>query len=129
MKTGWRKALLTGIVVLVGLGDAHRAAEDQSITPVNAGLAHALIEDINISPGDQTDPHISGNLVSYTDFGFGAGTIRYYDLLTGIDSPIPIDDSVNDTLSSVDGTRHCLFQDTCRPDPNHALRYGHEQLH
>ena len=94
------------LALLVCAAAANRAAEDQSITPVNAGLAHALIEEVNISPGDQTDPHISGNLVSYTDFGFGAGTVRYYDLLTGIDRSIPIDDGFSvDTLSSVDGTR------------------------
>jgi len=36
-------------------------------------------------PGNQTDPHISDNRVTYTDSSFNAGTIPYYNLLTGID--------------------------------------------
>jgi hypothetical protein len=95
------------LALLVCAAAANRAAEDPSITPVDSGLAPALIEIVNNSGGDQTDAHISGNgnLVSYTDFSFNSGTVRYFDSLTGIDSPIPLDDGLFDMLSSVDGTR------------------------
>src|SRR5689334_12891220 len=33
-------------------------------------------------PGDQTDPHVSGNLVAYTDFAGGNGQIVVHDLAT-----------------------------------------------
>ena len=83
----------------------NRAADDQSITPVDAGPAGGLIEIVNNFGGDQTDPHVSGNLASYTDFSFGAGIVRYFDMGAGIDSPIPGEFPEVDTLSSVDGTR------------------------
>ena len=43
---------------------------------------------INASPGQQFDPHVSGNLAAYTD-NQPISTIRYYDFLTASDQPIP----------------------------------------
>ncbi|MGE0388274.1 MAG: hypothetical protein AB7Q97_26420 [Gammaproteobacteria bacterium] len=51
---------------------------------------------INDSPGDQTDPHVSGDLVAYSNFA-GTQEIRYYRFSTGVDTPI--------TNLAGDGTR------------------------
>jgi hypothetical protein len=56
---------------------------------------------INGGPGDQFDPHVSGDWVAYTaDFG-----IRYYNFATNIDAAIPMGESVNDLLSGVSGSK------------------------
>jgi hypothetical protein len=56
---------------------------------------------INSGPGDQFDPHISGDWVAYTsDVG-----IRYYNFSTNIDAAIPMGESVNDLLSGVSGSK------------------------
>ncbi len=55
---------------------------------------------VNDGPGDQTDPHISGPLVSYTSDSGGQSEIRYHDLSIGSDEAIPADGS-QDLLSEV----------------------------
>ncbi|WP_426752858.1 TolB family protein [Myxococcus sp. Y35] len=40
-------------------------------------------------PGDQTDPHVSGPLVAYTNESRGTSEIRYHDLRTATDAAIP----------------------------------------
>jgi Tol biopolymer transport system component len=57
---------------------------------------------VNDGPGDQFDPHISGSLVSYTSAVSGYSEIRYYDLATGSDTPIPTNGAA-DFLSDVAG--------------------------
>ncbi|MCP3137481.1 TolB family protein [Pyxidicoccus xibeiensis] len=44
---------------------------------------------VNGGPGDQTDPHVSGALVAYTNEARGQSEIRYHDLVTGQDAAIP----------------------------------------
>ncbi|MFP2912823.1 TolB family protein [Pyxidicoccus sp. 3LFB2] len=44
---------------------------------------------VNNGPGDQTDPHVSGALVAYTNEVRGTSEIRYHDLLSGRDAAIP----------------------------------------
>jgi hypothetical protein len=56
---------------------------------------------INDSGGDQTDPHVSGDLVSYTDTA--TSQIRYYRFSTGIDAAIPSGAAIFDVLSDVSG--------------------------
>jgi len=52
--------------------------------------------------GDQTDPHVSGDWVVYTDFT-GGGRVRYHTLVTGFDAAIPNVDGT-DSLSDISGT-------------------------
>lgn len=81
---------------------ANYAAAQQAITPVYGGPV-GFTEPVNVTPDDQTDPQVSGDLVSYTDFSVTAGEIRYHNFLTGGDASIPT--GTIDTLSSTDGTR------------------------
>jgi hypothetical protein len=66
---------------------------DQSIilfpatsVPMVAGTSRV----VNSSPGNQSDAHIQGNLISYTDdTSAGAKNIRYFDLATNTDQLVP----------------------------------------
>lgn len=77
------------------------------ITPANGGDAGGTATPINDDPGDQTEPHVSGNLAVYTDNNDGTiRTIHYFDFATAIDRVVPagaLGDS--DFLSDVDGNR------------------------
>jgi len=57
---------------------------------------------VNSSPGDQTDPHVSGSLVAYTNESGGSSEIRYHDLTTGADAAIP-NGGAFDFVSDVSG--------------------------
>jgi hypothetical protein len=44
---------------------------------------------VNNGPGNQSDPHVSEALVTYTSESEGVSEIRYHDLSTGVDRAIP----------------------------------------
>ena len=93
-------------VLFLGVLATQAGAQLITLTPVNAGTVTSAIVPVNNGYGDQTDPHVSGNLASYVDFSSGSGRIRYFNFLTGTDAVVPqsnLGDS--DTLSDIDGTR------------------------
>lgn len=53
--------------------------------------------------GNQTDPHIGGNFVSYTNVEGTNSEIRYHDLTTGADAAIP-NEGHRDELSDISGS-------------------------
>ena len=57
---------------------------------------------VNNGPGDQTDPHVSGPLVAYTNEVRGSSEIRYHDLVTSQDAAIP-NGGAFDFVSDVSG--------------------------
>jgi hypothetical protein len=59
---------------------------------------------VNNSAGDQTDPHISGSLVSYTSNADGTNRIRYHNLGTGADAVVP-NAGEDDFLSDISGSK------------------------
>jgi len=80
--------------VLPTLGHAQ-----SSWTPING-----TVTVINNSPGDQVDPHISGDLVTYTSVIGGNSYVHYYDFFTGTDAFISQGNSL-DYLPDIDGSR------------------------
>jgi hypothetical protein len=79
-------------------------AAAMAVTPVNGGpVVGGTTVTINNSPGDQTLPHVSGDIAAYTDVA--DNRIHYYDFNSAMDSFIPPGDSVSDTLSDVSGSR------------------------
>lgn len=59
---------------------------------------------VHAGPGDQVDPHIDGNLVTYTsDDQQGTLTVRYFDFTTSTDAGVPA--SGQGFLPDVSGTR------------------------
>jgi hypothetical protein len=99
-----RWKLLITMTMVVGLAVATGVA--RATTPASGGEAGGTLVAINTSAGDQTEPHVSGDLVAYTnvDASF-TSTIHYYDFLTG-DHVVPVGaPGDNDFLSDVDGHR------------------------
>ncbi|MDO8586726.1 MAG: PKD domain-containing protein [Armatimonadota bacterium] len=58
---------------------------------------------INNGPGHQADPHVSGNLVSYTSTLPTSSEIRYFDFSSSLDQAIPSLPDRFDFLSDVSG--------------------------
>lgn len=79
-----------------------------AVTPANGGMVGGSTIAVDNSPGDQLDPHVSGDLAAYTDASnpFGHPIIRYYDFANPV-SPNPAvpagSPEDEDTLSDVNG--------------------------
>ena len=73
-----------------------------ALTPVNGGMAGGTTITINNGVGDQTDPHVNGDLAVYTDAN-GSSQIRYYNFVTTSDNAVPPAPGANDILSDVFG--------------------------
>jgi hypothetical protein len=59
---------------------------------------------VNVGPGDQTDPHVSGDWTVYSDFSSGTGRVRYHNIVTDVDAEIPSPDGGSDSLSDISAT-------------------------
>jgi hypothetical protein len=104
-------ALLIGIA-LVGIHQgpspvAARSVGAQSTIVLQVPTAKMLagtFQAINNGPGDQTNPHVNCNRVSYTNDDLeGTSSIHYFDVSTGTDNVVP--GNTLDRLSDVSGTR------------------------
>lgn len=58
---------------------------------------------VNDGPGDQTDPHVSGALVAYTSESSGGSEIRYHNMETNDDAPVPSSGAF-DFVSDISGS-------------------------
>ncbi|MDT4934117.1 MAG: hypothetical protein QOK11_2009 [Pseudonocardiales bacterium] len=69
------------------------------------GALAGTVVPVATAAGDQTDPHVSGAWIVYTDFSAGSssGRIHYHNLVTGSDAMIPNVDGT-DSLSDISGT-------------------------
>ena len=72
-----------------------------AIVPVNGTTPAFTPISINSTPGDQSDPHVSGDWAAYTD----NVAIRYYNFATNSDAQIPMGSSARDLLSDVSGSK------------------------
>ena len=77
-------ALIATAVAAVGPGTAG------AIVPATGGDAGGITVALNDGPGDQTEPHVSGNLAVYTNNDGTSRTVRYVDLLTGEERVVPV---------------------------------------
>ena len=64
------------------------AAPASSGPVILAPLLTGTSQVVNAGAGDQTDPHVSGNIASYTSDN-GSPEIRYYDFATNMDQAVP----------------------------------------
>lgn len=72
-------AIATAVAITASImGGSALAATEGVIVPVSGP-----------APGDQSDPHISGNLIAYTSEDGNGSEVRYHDLATGIDQSVP----------------------------------------
>jgi Tol biopolymer transport system component len=99
MKTRTASILITltgmAAATLALAGAPAAAASDPTLTGTSVT--------INSGPGNSTDPHVSGDWVSYTNDSTGSDEIHYYNLATSTDAYIS-NNGGNDTLSDVSGT-------------------------
>ena len=98
--------MLVPCVALVAAAVA--AGSAGAVTPVNGGDVGGTLVAVDDGPGDQNEPHVSGNLAVYTERPeiFAVGTIRYFDFLTDLDAAVPTGAEGDfDVLSDVDGDR------------------------
>lgn len=79
--------------------------ETRSITPANGAPPTAAIVPISTGPGEQLDPHVSKDLIAYTDNGLANPGIRYFDFSTGLQALVPTAPFSQDTLSDVNDGR------------------------
>jgi hypothetical protein len=90
-------ATLVAFTAVLALGaSAARATTAGPTPPLTAAT-------VNNGPGDQSDPHISGSVVSYTSAVSGESEIRHHDLVTGSDAAIPTNAGL-DFLSDIAGS-------------------------
>ncbi|GHG84474.1 MYXO-CTERM sorting domain-containing protein [Comamonas sp. JC664] len=73
-------------------------------------------------PGDQTDPHVSGPWVAYTNESRGTSEIRYHDLRTGADAAIP-NEGAFDFVSDISGST-IVFTRVSTSSAIHAFDVG-----
>jgi hypothetical protein len=89
---------------VVALAAAVATGTAGAITPANGGDAGGTTITINSGPGDQTDPHVSGDLAVYTDIPGSTSTIRYYNFVSASDQAVPNGGEI-DFLSDVNGSK------------------------
>ena len=98
----WRKALGCFLWVLfVAMATVTSAAAQSVVVPVMGTTPTLTSVTINSSPGDQSNPHVSGDWATYTDYL----AIRYYNFSTGVDAQIPLGASARDLLSDISGSK------------------------
>lgn len=66
-----------------------KAAAQNYVTPTVKPTPPGQLIVVNNGPADQTDPHVSGDLVAYSNSDATHFTIRYFNLATGVDTVIP----------------------------------------
>jgi hypothetical protein len=90
------------------------AVAQQPVTPPAAIQVNSPIVTMNNSAGNQTDPHVNGDIAAYTDSA--DQSIHYYRFSTATDTAIPHGSAEVDTLSDVSGNRICLTRQTAGGD-------------
>jgi hypothetical protein len=93
---------LAAVCFTIGAAVLVLASPAAAVVAIDGGMAPGTTIPIDIGPGDQTDPHVSGNLVAYTDYGTGVGRIGYRDFATAAAGFIPAG-AVVDSLPNVFG--------------------------
>ena len=99
---------LLGVVAILALAAAGPEAL-LAVTPVSGGSIGGTPVTIDSAPGNQTDPHVSGDLAAYTDQSGAFGSvIRYYDFFTMAPGSINTPMGSAHQLSDVNGN-HIAF--------------------
>lgn len=110
-----RHNVFFAMAVLVWMGAmVTAAAAQQAVTPPSPILVNSPIVTINNSAGNQTDPHVNGDLAAYTNAA--DRSIHYYRFSTATDAAIPLGEQEIDTLPDVSGNRICLTRQTMGGD-------------
>lgn len=90
------------IAAAMTLGFSAAALAQTNVTPIPGTAPPLTTRVVNNGPGNQSDPHVSNQWVSYTDDSAGL-RVRYHNLTTNADAAVPLV-GVADWLSDVSGT-------------------------
>jgi hypothetical protein len=101
MKTNRTSNTPPALGALLGLMALSATAQTTVLTPTMGPTLTVTPITIDNSSGDQTDPHVSGDLAAYTDSA--TSQLRYYRFSTGVDAAIPPGTAIVDILSDVSG--------------------------
>jgi hypothetical protein len=101
MKINRLPAASLALSALIGLTSLPAAAQTTVLTPQIGRPLTVTPIIINNSSGDQTDPHVDGDLAAYTDSA--TSQIRYYRFSTSVDAAIPPGATIVDILPGVSG--------------------------
>src|ERR1700674_4337549 len=98
--------LFVGFLLVLAAGFLPATLAAQSpVTPTVAPTPPGKFIVVNNGPGDQSDPHVSGDLVCYTNQVIGGlATIHYFNLATQTDATVPNDGTALDFLCDVRGS-------------------------
>jgi hypothetical protein len=97
-----RKRLRRFVIAMASAASLVGTTVAFALTPANGGMAGGTTVTINNGMGDQTDPHVNGDLAVYTHSN-GTSQIRYFDFVTTNDNAVPPVPGANDILSDVFG--------------------------
>jgi hypothetical protein len=95
-----RNVLLGGVVLALL---STKAFAQITVTPTLMPPPPGQFVVVNNGPADQSDPHVSGNLVTYSNSDGTNFTIHYFDLVTNTDRVVPNSGSF-DFLPDVSGS-------------------------
>jgi Tol biopolymer transport system component len=95
------KTLAWGVMIVAAFRLASPGVA-AAVTPIDGGAVGGTMTTVNDGPGEQTDPHVSGDLAVYTD-GTDPQSVRYYRFSTGVDQAISSPAGASDHLSDVSG--------------------------
>ena len=84
-----RRSRMLRAAALVAFAAAVTTGNAGAVTPVNGGDAGGTTIAVNNGPGDQTEPHVSGDHAVYTSREGVESGIRYHDLASGADLVVP----------------------------------------
>lgn len=87
-KTSLALALIGGLLTLAS-GSVRASSLPVQVTPQTAAVPPASAFAVANGPGDQTDPHVFGTLVTYTSQVNGGSEVRVHDIATGSDTAVP----------------------------------------
>ena len=105
--SSWKKAFACSLSFLLVAMASLTSAAAQAVVPVNGTPPTLIPVTINNSPGDQFDPHVSGDWATYSsELNNGTPrTVRYYSFPSNTDAQIPLGSSAVDLLPDVSGSK------------------------
>lgn len=104
LKRSFLDRFTTGLVAACLALAAATAVPPTSLLAIGAAYGPVTVTPAVEGTGVQTDPHISGSVIAYTDRSSGTSQIRYLDLVTDIGGTVPPQFGTADLLSDISGT-------------------------
>jgi len=82
-------ALTATITAMAIAASSLAAAVAFAVTPLNGGQVTGTIVPVATGSGDQSDPHVSGDLIAYTRQDGGSSRIHVFDSASSVDTLVP----------------------------------------